>query len=98
MLKASAKMHTSMLINILKSPSAFFDTTPLGRIVNRFAKDVDIVDKQLPLNLKQWLRCLFQVVGIILVISYSTPIFLAVIVPLGIIYLLVQRFYVATSR
>lgn len=31
-------------------------------------------------------------------ISYSTPIFLAAIVPLGIIYLLIQRFYVATSR
>lgn len=76
----------------------FFDTTPLGRIVNRFAKDVDVVDNQLPMNVKSWLRCFFQVVGTIAIISWSTPYFLAAIVPLGIIYILVQRFYVATSR
>ncbi|KYB25509.1 putative multidrug resistance-associated protein lethal(2)03659-like Protein [Tribolium castaneum] len=41
---------------------------------------------------------LFQVLGTLVVISVSTPIFIAVIVPIGILYYFIQRFYVATSR
>ncbi|XP_003391152.3 PREDICTED: multidrug resistance-associated protein 1-like [Amphimedon queenslandica] len=37
-LKASVKLHDGMLSNILRSPMSFFDTTPLGRILNRFSK------------------------------------------------------------
>ena len=39
-----------------------------------------------------------QVIATLVVISFSTPIFTAVIVPIGIIYYLVQRLYVASSR
>lgn len=37
-------------------------------------------------------------VATLVVISIATPIFMAVIVPIGILYYFVQRFYVATSR
>lgn len=39
-----------------------------------------------------------QVIATLVVISYTTPIFLTVILPIGILYYFVQRFYVATSR
>jgi ABC-type multidrug transport system fused ATPase/permease subunit len=43
-LNAATKLHGTMLERILRSPMAFFDTTPIGRILNRFSKDIDTVD------------------------------------------------------
>jgi ABC-type multidrug transport system fused ATPase/permease subunit len=39
-LKAATKLHGTMLSRILRAPMAFFDTTPLGRVLNRFSKDM----------------------------------------------------------
>lgn len=45
---ASKEMHQHMLFGIMRLPMEFFDTTPLGRILNRFSKDVDVTDNVLP--------------------------------------------------
>ena len=37
-MKGSRTLHDNMLSTILRSPMSFFDTTPLGRILNRFSK------------------------------------------------------------
>ena len=60
-LRAAKFLHEHMLRNILRSPMSFFDTTPLGRIVNRFSKDVDVADSTFPANLRSWIQCLLQV-------------------------------------
>ncbi|XP_058792378.1 multidrug resistance-associated protein 1 isoform X9 [Phymastichus coffea] len=97
-LRSSNLLHYMLLFGILRSPIGFFDTTPSGRLLNRFGKDVDVIDNVLPHNIKTWLFCLVSVIATLFVISYSTPIFIAVIVPIGVIYYFIQRFYVATSR
>lgn len=43
-LGAAKKIHNRMLLNVFTAPMAFFDTTPLGRLVNRFSKDIDTAD------------------------------------------------------
>jgi ATP-binding cassette subfamily C (CFTR/MRP) protein 4 len=48
-LSASQKLHNKMLASVLRATIEFYDTNPLGRILNRFASDVGIVDEQLPL-------------------------------------------------
>ncbi|CAH1777684.1 unnamed protein product [Owenia fusiformis] len=98
MIKASRVMHAKMLSNILRSPMSFFDTTPLGRILNRFSRDIETIDNNLPALFRSWINTVFTVFSTIIVISYSTPIFLAVILPLGILYYFIQRFYIPTSR
>lgn len=87
---ASRSLHSSMLNNILHSPMAFFDTTPLGRILNRFSKDVNIIDETIPRSIRSFLMTVFMVFSTIIVITIATPIFLAVIVPMSLIYLMVQ--------
>lgn len=69
---------------------SFFDTTPLGRIVNRFSKDVDGIDVTIPSVVHMWLYCLLHVCSTLVVISISTPLFLVVIVPLMFLYYFVQ--------
>ncbi|GAB6029961.1 hypothetical protein CHUAL_005656 [Chamberlinius hualienensis] len=97
-IRASRILHNDMLGNIMRSPMSFFDTTPLGRIVNRFAKDVDVVDNSIPMTIRSWVMCVLQVISTLVVICISTPIFIAVIVPLSILYYFIQKLYVATSR
>lgn len=97
-LKAARDLHNKLLHNTMRLPMSFFDTTPLGRILNRFSKDVDVIDTVLPMSMRFWMMMFFNTIGVIVTISYSTPIFLAVVLPLGVIYYFIQKFYVATSR
>ncbi|KAK3754081.1 hypothetical protein RRG08_024158 [Elysia crispata] len=98
MVKASGQLHTDMLDNVLRSPMAFYDTTPMGRVLNRFSRDVDTVDAALPNTIRSLYQCIFRVTGTIVTIAYSTPIFLVVVLPLGALYWFIQRFYIPTSR
>ena len=97
-LKGSSRMHNKMLQRVMKSPMSFFDTTPLGRIVNRFAKDVDVCDNTLPQSIRQLITLVFDLVGILVLIVIILPIIAAVVLPFCIVFYLIQKFYVTTSR
>lgn len=86
----SRLLHSSMLHNVFKSPVSFFETNPLGRIVNRFSKDIFIIDEVIPVVLDSFLRMACSVLGIIIIICVSTPLFMTVILPLAVIYILTQ--------
>lgn len=77
---------------------SFFDTTPLGRVINRFSKDMDVIDSLLPNVLRNWIWMSFSVAAVFIMITFSTPIFIAAAVPIVIIYYVIQKFYVATLR
>lgn len=55
------RMHAYLLTNVVRLPLEFFDQTPIGRILNRFAMDVDVVDTTLPQNLRSWIQQFFGV-------------------------------------
>ncbi|KAM7382140.1 hypothetical protein PAMA_012825 [Pampus argenteus] len=95
---AAKKLHFNLLANKLHTPQSFFDTTPIGRILNRFSKDVYVIDEALPTTVLMFLSTFFISLSTMIVIISTTPIFAVVIAPLAFIYVFVQRFYVATSR
>ena len=97
-IRSARHLHTTMLNRVLHAPMAFFETTPLGRILNRFAKDQQVIDELLPRSFQGYFRTLSGVLGILLVLCIASPWFIVAVVPLGMFYLYVQRYYVATSR
>ncbi|XP_062618111.1 multidrug resistance-associated protein 1-like isoform X3 [Saccostrea cucullata] len=94
---AGKALHASLVNNILSSPMKFFDTTPLGRIMNRFSKDVDVLDTQIGRIYESWLSCLLKVISVPIVIGYSTPYFLVVFLPLAVLYVAVQVNMIKTN-
>ncbi|XP_022801988.1 multidrug resistance-associated protein 1-like isoform X2 [Stylophora pistillata] len=97
-MKATRNLHHGLLVNIMHLPMQFFETTPLGRIVNRLSRDINSVDDKIPKSLGMFLRTFLTTVGTIVIISYSTPLFLTCVLPLGALYVFIQRAFVATSR
>uniref|UniRef100_A0A8D2LCX5 ATP binding cassette subfamily C member 3 n=1 Tax=Varanus komodoensis TaxID=61221 RepID=A0A8D2LCX5_VARKO len=97
-IRAARTLHAALLENKLHTPQSFYDTTPTGRIINRFSKDIYVIDEVIPPTILMFLGTFFTSVSTMLVIIVSTPLFAVVIVPLAILYFFAQRFYVATSR
>ncbi|XP_069785764.1 ATP-binding cassette sub-family C member 3 isoform X2 [Narcine bancroftii] len=97
-LGAARHLQAQLLDNKLHTPQAFFDTTPIGRIINRFGKDINVIDEVIPMTFQMFLTTFFVSLSTLIVILISTPWFILVILPLTLLYILVQRFYVATSR
>ncbi|KAG0327184.1 hypothetical protein BG000_001046 [Podila horticola] len=97
-IRSARVLHQNMLHGVLRSPMRFFDTTPMGRILNRFSKDQSTIDEVLPRSFSGYSRTLFQVASVLVVVTLSTPSFIIVIIPFGLVYLWLQRYYLATSR
>jgi ABC-type multidrug transport system fused ATPase/permease subunit len=97
-LRASRTLFNILLTRILRAPTSFFDTTPLGRIVNRLSKDVYTVDENIPATWSMLLNTLMSVSATLVTISYVTPLFMVILVPVLIGYYFSQRYFIKTSR
>ncbi|KAG1691095.1 Canalicular multispecific organic anion transporter 2 [Nymphon striatum] len=96
--KAGEILHENMLQNIMRSPMSFFDTTPMGRILNRFSKDINDIDVNILWSILDTFQTVFKVILTIIVISIQTPMFLVAFFPMTILYYFIQRVYLASSR
>ncbi|KAH6604283.1 cadmium factor [Trichoderma cornu-damae] len=97
-IEASRKLHERMANAIFRSPMSFFDTTPAGRILNRFSSDIYRVDEVLARTFNMLFVNVAKSGFTLGIISVSTPAFIALIVPIALAYYWIQRYYLRTSR
>lgn len=97
-INSSRILHENMANAVFRAPMTFFETTPMGRILNRFSNDVYKIDEVLPRTFSMFFRNAVQVCFVLGVICASTPIFTVLILPLVVVYYAIQRYYLKTSR
>ncbi|VFV31197.1 multidrug resistance-associated [Lynx pardinus] len=97
-LAASRTLYAQLLDNVLHLPLQFFETSPIGQIINRFTKDMFIIDMRFHYYLRTWVNCTLDVIGTVLVIVGALPLFILGVIPLVFLYFTIQRYYVASSR
>ncbi|XP_012578180.1 PREDICTED: multidrug resistance-associated protein 7 isoform X2 [Condylura cristata] len=97
-LRATATLHRRLLWKVLKAPVTFFESTPIGRVLNRFSSDVACTDDSLPFLLNIFLANAVGLLGLLAVLGSGLPWLLLLLPPLGVIYYRVQRHYRASAR
>ncbi|CAG8685386.1 3615_t:CDS:2, partial [Dentiscutata heterogama] len=97
-LSASKKLHDNLLNKILFATIKFYDTTPIGRIMNRFSKDMELIDQILPLNVESFINSCVSVVFTIIIISIRGFRFFTACIVITATYIIIGILYISTSR
>lgn len=97
-ISGSKYLHEIMLNSVLRAPMQFFETTPIGRILNRFSNDIYKIDETLFRVFSMFFSNSIRVLFTILIIIYSTWQFIFFVVPMFFIYRYYQKYYLYTSR
>ncbi|XP_033123425.1 ATP-binding cassette sub-family C member 9-like isoform X2 [Anneissia japonica] len=97
-LYAAQKLFLNLLRNVINVPVRFFDVTPVGRILNRFSNDTQVIDVRLNQLINGLIRSTVSCVAALIVNTIVVPVFIAIVFPVMIIYYIVQKFFIATSR
>ncbi|KAB5584398.1 hypothetical protein PHYPO_G00107090 [Pangasianodon hypophthalmus] len=91
-------LHNRMFNCIIRTPVRFFDINPIGRILNRFSKDIGHIDSMLPWTFVDFIQVFLQIVGVIAVATSVIPWILIPVLPLLIVFLFLRRYFLQTSR
>jgi len=98
-LVASRKIHSRALGGVLASSMAFFDTTPLGRVLNRFSKELQLVDVNIGMPMSNVLKFGLRLIFSIILIIYGTnPLLLIIFIPLSGGWYVLQKYYRNSAR
>lgn len=97
-MRASRRLHDAMFNGITRATMYFFNTNPSGRILNRFAKDMGLIDEYLPGVTVDVIQIFLSLIGIVVVVAIVNPYNLIPTVVIGIIFYFMRAFYLLSSR
>ncbi|CAL5409237.1 unnamed protein product [Camellia sinensis] len=97
-LYAAKRLHDAMLNAILRAPMVFFHTNPLGRIINRFAKDLGDIDRNVAVFVNMFLGQVSQLLSTFVLIGIVSTMSLWAILPLLLLFYAAYLYYQSTSR
>ena len=98
LVNSSKRLYDRMTIAILKAPVLFYDTNPVGRILNRFTGDVAILDELLPYAFVDTVQLFLYSAATVIFTSILNPWIIFAVVPLLIAFFMVGRRYNKTFR
>jgi ABC-type multidrug transport system fused ATPase/permease subunit len=94
---ASRQLHHGLINAVLRASSSFFDVTPMGRLLSRFSKDINLIDDLLAFQFDQYLQLIFTLLQIFAQMAASQPYILIVIGAGLIIFYILQRIFQRTA-
>jgi ABC-type multidrug transport system fused ATPase/permease subunit len=97
-IRASSRIFRKTLDKVLRAKLRFFDSTPIGRIMNRFSKDMEAIDQELVPCADGVMACLVSIIFTLSLISFITPGFLLFAIVISGLYYIVGVFYLSGSR
>ncbi|XVE48506.1 hypothetical protein DITRI_Ditri01bG0007200 [Diplodiscus trichospermus] len=97
-LHAARRLHDSMLASILRAPMVFFHTNPLGRIINRFAKYLSDIDRDVRPFVSMFLRQVSHLLSTFVLIGIVSTMSLWAIMPLLVLFYVAYLYYQSTAR
>jgi len=97
-ISASQKLHNRMFERLLGAKIYFFDTNPVGRVLNRFSKDIGQIDELLPDTFFDYTRILLSAFSILLLNVATMPYLLAAAIPIVVLFLFIRHYYLKSSR
>uniref|UniRef100_A0A4W6DQD3 Cystic fibrosis transmembrane conductance regulator n=1 Tax=Lates calcarifer TaxID=8187 RepID=A0A4W6DQD3_LATCA len=98
LVRCAQALHNCMFNSILRTPVRFFDINPIGRVLNRFSKDIGQLDSNLPWTFVDFIQVFLQILGVIAVSASVIPWILIPVLPLLLIFLYLRRYFLQTSR
>lgn len=97
-MRASRKLHDAMYRGVSRATMYFFNTNPVGRILNRFSKDMGHVDELLPTVILEVIQIFLTLGGIVVVIIIVNTWFIIPSLLMVVLFYYLRSFYLKTSR
>ncbi|KAJ2025899.1 hypothetical protein IWW57_003219, partial [Coemansia sp. S610] len=97
-IRASRSLHSRLVRRVVRATPRFFDSTPLGRIINRFSRDMNTVDDSLMDTIVWWSCDILAVVSVLVIITAVTPTFVLIAGIVSLLYVGIATYYLNTSR
>ncbi|XP_027871597.1 cystic fibrosis transmembrane conductance regulator [Xiphophorus couchianus] len=98
LLTVSKRLHEQMLSSVLRAPMSVLNTMKTGRIMNRFTKDMAVIDDMLPLVLFDLIQLTLLVIGCIFTVSIMRPYIFISAIPLAVIFVVIRKYFLRTGQ